>query len=459
MPARNIAILVLFILTSAITAGLALISAPIAIGVAVATIAAVAVLLRPFIGLMLYLVLLYLRPQDIFPQLEKLRIVLALAALLLLSFFMHKVIRRERISIIATREHMLVFLLLLFVPISNIVNFRLKAAWDGFNQFLTVFLLFFLIASVSEDFKKFRTVCWTLVGCTAATCINALIQRWRGFDLIGQSPILGRVHWIGLFGDPNDYALLVNSMLPFVLVNLFGKGQKARVKFGLLLLAALFTVTIYYTNSRGGFVALLLILLLFSLRRWGIAKGIALGAVFVAAGLLFSPSRVGEINPYEMSARGRVLAWVAGLVMLKSRPIFGVGFNNFELFHERAAHSAYIQCMAELGLAGYFLWLALVHSCTVDLRRSERFRESPYSRYAPIVELSMAGFLGSAAFLSQAYSPVLYIIAALSVLIARGSGAIEGRAILPQPSEAMTVAFILGASIAMFKLIAVFYGA
>ena len=457
MQARNTAIVALFIAIGAITAGLSVVSVPLAIGAGIALFAVVLVFLRPFLGLVFYLVLLYVRPQDFVPALEKLRIVLALAGVVLVALFTHRVVRRGRISFLETRQHLLMFVLLLVVPLSNLVNFRMKSAWDGLSQFVTVYLLFYLIVSLTDDFRKFRAVCVTLVACTAATCVNALIQRFRGVDLIGETTILGRVRWIGIFGDPNDYALLINSMLPFVLVALFERGRRTFAKLGLALLGALFIVTIYYTNSRGGFVALLLILLVFSLRRWGIVKGLVLGAVFLAAGIVFAPSRAGDLNPYEMSASGRVYAWIGGLVMLKSRPILGVGFNNFDLFHERAAHSAYIQCIAELGLVGYFVWLALIYSSVKDLRRSERFAESAYARYAPIVELAMVGFLGSAVFLSQAYSPVLYIIAALAVLVARGTGAAEGRSILLPPRDALIVALILGGSILVYKLLAIVY--
>lgn len=457
MKKGNAAIVAAFIAIAAITAALAVVSVPLALGAGVALIALVLVIGRPFFGLILYLVLLYVRPQDFIPQLEKARIALSLAGLILVSFFTFKVVRRERISFLASRQHLLVFALLAIVPLSNLVNFRIGSAWDGFNIFLTVFLLFYLIASIADDFRRFRTVCWTLVASTAAICVNALIQKFRGYDLVGQETILGRVHWIGLFGDPNDFALLVNSMLPFVLVNLFDRGARVVAKIGLAIVGALFVVTIYYTNSRGGFVALLLILLVFSLRRWGVVKGLALGAVFLVLGLLFSPSRVGDMNPYEMSASGRVYAWIGGLVMLKSRPLLGVGFGNFELFHERAAHSAYIQCVAELGLLGYFAWIALIYTSLADLRRAERFAESAYARYAPIVEMSMVGFCGSAIFLSQAYSPVLYIIAALAVLVARGAGASAGRPILMTPREALTVAALVAASLVGYKILAMLY--
>ena len=457
MKRGNAAIVLAFVVIAAITAALAVVSVPLALGAGVALIALVLVIGRPFFGLILYLILLFVRPQDFIPQLEKARIALSLAGLILVSFFTFKVIRRERISFFASRQHALMFVLLAVVPMSNLVNFRMGAAWDGFNLFLTVFLLFYLIASVAEDFRRFRAACWTLVACTAAICVNALIQKFRGYDLIGVEPLVGRVRWIGIFGDPNDFALLINSMLPFVLVNLFDRGVRAFAKIGLALLGALFVVTIYYTNSRGGFVALLLILLFFSLRRWGLAKGLALGAVFLVLGMLFSPSRVGDMNPYEASASGRVYAWIAGLVMLKSRPVLGIGFNNFELFHERAAHSAYIQCVAELGLVGYFAWIALIYTCVRDLRRAERFAESAYARYAPIIELSMVGFCGSAIFLSQAYSPVLYIIAALAVLVARGSGAVEGRPLLLPLREALIVAALVAGSIVGYKILAVLY--
>ena len=58
----------------------------------------------------------------------------------------------------------------------------------------------------------------------------------------------------------------------------------------------------------------------------------------------------------DSSANGRLEAWYAGILMLLSNPIFGVGAGNFMEEHERVAHNSYIHIAGELGIPGYSLW-------------------------------------------------------------------------------------------------------
>ena len=396
-------------------------------------------------------------PQQIFPVLASERIMLQSAALILLVFFIQKVFRREPISLISTRHDMLILLLLALVLIGHVINLYPGATWDGFYVFQTVFLLFFIMVNLTKNFDQFRTVCWTLVICTILMSINGLIMQFRGYDLVGNVPVNGRIAWMSHFGDPNDYALAINSFFPLILVNLFEKDISKFKKILLVGAAGITMSAIYFTNSRGGYGALLVILALFAYKKWGLLRGILLGTMFVAVAVVFAPSRMGDVSPYGASAGGRVNAWISGLVMLKSNPVFGVGISNFQLHHHRAAHSAFIQCMAELGVFGYFLWLALIYSSYMGLLQVEKQASGIYVKYAKILQLSLVGFLTSAVFLSQAYTPILYMIFGLSatlvslakppVIFSRNLSAVE---------VFLTIGIIV-ASIFAYKVLAIVY--
>jgi O-antigen ligase len=353
----------------------------------------------------------------------------------------------------------MMFLLLLIVPISNVANMQMDAAWDSLNEFLTVFLLFFIIVNLTDTFEKFKAVCWTLIACTTMLAINGIVQRLRGVDLVGTLPVEGnRITYLSHFGDPNDLALVFVTFLPFILVNLFEKDISRPKKLILLMVAVTMITALYFTNSRGGYIAFLVMLVYFAVTMWGWLKGAAMGAFLFGAAIVFAPSRMANISMYERSAGGRVEAWTAGLVMLKSRPIFGVGYKYFGEHHERAAHSAFVHCLGELGLVGYFVWLALLYTCFVglkELERSETF--TPYRKYSRILKLSLIGFLASAFFLSMTYSPVLYILLALITLTInnRDSGLRFSRFLTMR--DLITVAALIVISIISFKILAMVY--
>lgn len=459
MKNREYAIVGFFIIITILIISLAMLSTRVALFASIATAGTILFFTKPFHGLLLYVILLYVRPQDFMPGLQKLRIMLVIAVVIIVSFSIHKVFNRRKILAVSPRQSALLLLLLLIVPLSNITNAQFKLAGDGFNEFLTLFLLFIMIINLVEDARKLRMLCWTLVICTFLLCVNGIIQHWRGYDLIGTEPTLdGRIQWIGIFGDPNDLALLINSFFPFVLVNIFKADFPRTGKWALALIGTANLTALYYTNSRGGFIAFIIMLVFFAYRHWGLMRGMAIAAFILVAATFIAPSRMAVLSPYEQSASGRVFAWIDGLVMLKSRPIMGIGYQNFTELHGRAAHSAFIQCMAELGLVGYFVWLALLYTGFSDI--SVAGRKAPANgigAYAKIFQLSIVGFLGSAFFLSQAYSPVLYLILGLTVAAARTTESGASRPALLSMRELITISILLGASIVAYKGLAAVY--
>jgi hypothetical protein len=107
-------------------------------------------------------------------------------------------------------------------------------------------------------------------------------------DIFGQTPLNGRVRWVAtsIFGDPNDLALLINSFFPFILICIYDKKLSSWKRILMTITGAVFILTIYYTDSRGGFIALSVVLAFFAYKEWGLLKAcIVAGGLFVV--LLF----------------------------------------------------------------------------------------------------------------------------------------------------------------------------
>jgi putative inorganic carbon (HCO3(-)) transporter len=121
----------------------------------------------------------------------------------------------------------------------------------------------------------------------------------------------------------------------------------------------------------------------------------------------------------DESAMGRIEAWSAGLQMLKASPVWGVGSGFFIDHHPRVAHNSFVQCFAETGLVGYFLWLSLVVlSLTLMSQLAESSPDEDWVRWARAVQLSLLGFLVGALFLSRTTSPLLFLLTGLSAAVA-----------------------------------------
>jgi hypothetical protein len=234
----------------------------------------------------------------------------------------------------------------------------------------------------------------------------------------------GRIYISGLFGDPNDLALTLIATLPFCLAL---RRPSSPLRNALLVWVPFVIITygIYVTRSRGGVLALACVLGLSVRHKIGKTLSLAAagGAVSGLLALGFVGGRVMEI---DRSAEGRIYAWAAGLQMLKYSPIWGVGFSFFEANHGRAAHSAFVECFAELGMVGYLLWLGLILVTLDNMNAAQAWATRSEASDPSAVELhrwsravfdSLAGFLVGAAFLSRTYDVFLFVLFGLGAAI------------------------------------------
>lgn len=141
--------------------------------------------------------------------------------------------------------------------------------------------------------------------------------------------------------------------------------------------------------------------------------GIPIGVVLVLILFILGPSRLSMISASEESAYGRIDAWYEGIQMLKSSPLFGVGYGMFTDQSVLTAHNSYVLVATEEGLIGLFLWIALIYSCLKGLSILKR-KEPQLINYVAGIEASLFGFLSASFFLSRSYQAILYVMLALA---------------------------------------------
>jgi len=179
---------------------------------------------------------------------------------------------------------------------------------------------------------------------------------------------------------------------------------------------------IYLTNSRGGLLALMTTIFFYFVRKTrkffigGIIGGLAAFAL-----LAFGPSRTAIISIDETSAFGRVELWYQGIMMLKSNPLFGVGYGMFTDRLPQTAHNSFVLAAAELGLVGLFFWMALIYSSFKGLSIIQEHNKE-FRNYALGLQSSLVGFCAAAFFLSRTYVIIPYILFALSGALMRVVG-------------------------------------
>jgi hypothetical protein len=405
--------------------------------------------------LLFYLFLSFVRFTELFPDLAPLRIMLVLGSVtFLVSLFGLMAAKRKRPTLSSPQIPVMVvfFGVVLF---SEVMRGWFGAIVIAFTDFGLTFIMFLVIVMNVITLRRLRLVAILLVLCSIYYVTVGSMGFYFGYE--GSRYVMGRtgsqeerqqleeesttpyggyasdtptsgsrdawrIRNLGFLSDPNDLA----QVLLVCMALLFQSWKPRRLFRNLLVtgLPALYLVFgIYLTRSRGGLIGLSVLALLALRERLGRVRAAILTGL-LAAGLMalnFTGGRA--ISSAEGSAGSRLDFWYQGILMLRSNPVFGVGYGAYTEHTRMAAHNSYVHCFAELGLLGYFVWLSLLVLAFLELRAvinasAQNPEHLQIQRWARTLRLSLATFLTAAFFLSRTYTLTLYVLLALTVAIA-----------------------------------------
>ncbi len=394
---------------------------------------------------LLYLAMIFIRPQEFIPSLEGFPLLPALMAVALFAWLLtdRKIVETQQLAALT----LLFAYTILSVALSGWVGGMVPAA----GKLIPIYILFLLVASTAITPERQRQTMWVFVGGAAMMAIHGIQQKFTGAGWTGEVALQGRMRYIGIFNDPNDVGLLLVCSLPMAFY-LLHHYRSILVKGLLTGLIGTILYGIVLTNSRGTTLATAVITGLYLWRHHGVFKTAIFGAAVIPVILMMS-SRIDTISASEESAHGRIEAWYEGFQMLKSNPLFGVGFDRFTEHHFLTAHNSFMLALAELGVVGYTLWFSFLLSCVAMMHRlraplapkqneleelialysEENGQSTHYDEEAeqaapspPVVAaedgaianvlfFSFIGFATSAFFLSRTYVVVLFVLCGMAV--------------------------------------------
>jgi O-antigen ligase len=275
---------------------------------------------------------------------------------------------------------------------------------------------------------------WSLLG-------GALISAGGGlFSFIA----LGDPRATGPLEDPNDLAYVLAAAVPIALVRL-GTAATRRAALALAAALALLLAGAGATVSRGGAIAIGLVLLWVAARRivplqlfaWGLGllallgTGVALIAQDQIQTALNQKSYIAASN-----VETRNLRWQSALRLAAHYPVFGAGPGAARLryveFSQRAeiaestpvTHEMYLEVAAELGLPGFACFVGAIAAGVVGTELTVRRRrrlgarpDDPLLLAAYAVQGSLIAVCGASLFLSEEfYMPLWAALAASAAL-------------------------------------------
>jgi len=305
----------------------------------------------------------------------------------------------------------------------------------------------------------FRRVIWTLlaVGIFLGTISvyqhlsGTFENEYWGFGQAKIRNIVGRVEDYrisGPLGGPNEYAQMLVVLVPLALDRLWGERTRLLRVFAAWALVVC-VLSIVFTFSRGGFIALVGTLMVMFIRR---PPGLLalLITIMVAVPLVqFIPEQytermqtVVDLFPgseqdarEEISFRGRLSENTSAWLMFTDRPLLGVGLDNFPIYYQeysrrlgldprreiRSAHSLYLQIAADQGLLGLtafgvVLWIVFrgMHKGYQDFIRAG----SPdYANMTVALSVGIIGFLIGGIFLHLIYPRFLWLLIGIALAV------------------------------------------
>jgi len=406
-------------------------------------------------GLLLLVFITYTRFSDIAvhtydaPSIAKSFIVLLVVAILLRWGMSNERPTRSLMlpTILAVAYGLVGFASLLYAPVKDAVT-------ESLSNYVKDALIALVVVALLKKPQQFRHVIYTLliigvfIGSISLhqSLTNNFNNSYGGFATAEFMNIVGETNdyrLSGPVGDPNFFAqvMLVLAILGAERL-LHDRSLFWKVIAGWA--AAVSTLTVVFTYSRGATIALVISLIIFfwvhGLKPAQLIVVLTLGVAM----MLFAPPAYYEriltiqdilpnaergVNIHEDRAvQGRASENLTAWRMVTENPLLGVGLNNFPYLYQeytktlglapsatrRSPHNLYLEVAAETGLLGLTIFLLLVGFAIRSILYARRkFIQAGMIDYAHLATgflIALTGYLMSAVFVHAAYPRYFYLL-------------------------------------------------
>jgi putative inorganic carbon (hco3(-)) transporter len=396
-----------------------------------------AVLISPFTGVLLYYWLDDLPPDQVYSvTLLPGYISFALGAL---TFFMWLILEKKTVPrpLLVT---MLMTALLLWVNVTSLYALAPDEATFEWSRTIKVIGFAILTAQMLSTRARLEAFVWVLVLTATYFAVPGAIKVIisGGSGGIGDGEVVVGA-WGSFFGDRVTLSVVMAMALPFALylgrqTTLLPGPWLKLVKPAMLGIAAAFLIALIGTFARTGLLAGSATLLMLAARSR--RKIVAVPVVAATALALFAIapenwfSRMDTIANYQDdgSAMSRIAAWKWAWQVVLHHPIVGGGFGVFVLDAGSIpgrlgwieAHNIFFEVMGEHGFVGLGLFCCLIaaiyRSCAVVKKRVRGREQLAWTAdLAGATQISLVAFVVGGSFVSIAFTPFLYLLAAITV--------------------------------------------
>jgi putative inorganic carbon (HCO3(-)) transporter len=441
------------------------------VGGAVGLILTITIFQKPELGAYILIFTVFTNLSDLFTEKGLPSINKPLVVIVMFSIFANYVLRTGKINISAANTRSAAALLAYYLTIL----FSSLVAINQSKSFLSIFdltkdiaigICIYLTLNTKERLKTgvrvllfavtFVSILGVIYTLTDSASTFWGLARGSAFGQIGSG---GGLRYGGPIAESNVWGQVLVSILPIALYQ-FVRVREPLVKMILALAALFILLAMFFTESRGAFLALVFILALIALDLR--IKATTLFSLASIGLLLFFivPSRYTErfksldilFNSNEEfglsqddAVEGRREKMLTGLAMFKENPFLGVGFANYSDNYwsyagnlgleasarnvgsessARQPHSLYIEIMAETGIFGAASFAAFIYIMLWGLYRSRAMSDAnkvkvdpDWSLWITSIFMSILTFLVAGIFLHGIGFRFIWVLSGLALAV------------------------------------------
>jgi O-antigen ligase len=388
------------------------------------------------LGFVLFLVVnatLFVRPAEIVPALLGLEIYLVL---ILACFAVSFPAVLEQLTGRALESRPVTVCVLGFVltvVVSHLARLQLpEAGENGLEMFKVVVYYLLCISLVNTPARLRQFLFWLVIFSVVVTTLAILeyhgaihlpnlktLKALEKDQATGKDVVIRRLQGTGIFQDPNDLcSLLVVALL--VCCYWLTDRRSGVLRLAWVVPFLLFGYALALTQSRGGFLAVLVGLLIFFRARFGWAMTVLLGALVVPMLFVLLAGRQTSLSTAATTGRERIQIWSDGLVLFRGSPLFGIGKDKYGVEVGHVAHNSFLQAFTELGFFGGMLFLGAFTFVLGSLKRlgdaRERIIDPELRRMQPYLMGAVAGYAAIMLTLTLCYNLPTFTILGLATV-------------------------------------------
>ena len=343
-------------------------------------------------------------------------------------------------------------LLLVWMTLSIVWAADPSEAWREDKTWYLAAAAFVVIATTMTSPRHVRLL-------AVAFVLGALLSILVGLTGKGISTtanaieLAARQRFSGGAGDPNYLAAGLVAAIALA-GGLLPSARRPVAKLALGAAIAAMAAALAATESRGGLIAVGVAILTAIVIARGHRLQATAFAVFAiaAAGTYFlaTPSALDRVTSFDAGGAGRTELWTVAWRESGDHPVLGVGLGGFPVEAKKyvrepgtltfvsaiaeqptVTHNVYLQQLAETGIVGLALLLAVFGACVAAAaraaRRFEAAGETSLAVLARSAVVAMLAFLTASFFISNSTDSRLWIVLALGPALLGAAGGVAPR--------------------------------